>query len=517
MTAAAVAIEIREGSVGTPADWRPSWGPAPLFATRRTVERPTFGPVIADVATALGRPLMPHQRYVVDVLGEVQSAEAGDPDPGRLAYDDGVVLMPRRSGKTVVVQPMVARVCGGRVPAQAWAMAQSRESSVLRWRDATDHLLAALGSAVKRKVSNSHEELRWLATQSVYRPVAPSDEAMHGEEPALVTIDELWTLTIAELAAIEAGFRPAWSVADGQSVKLSAAGVLRSSALKRERVRGREAVLQCRRLGLAMFEWALPERVDGIPVAELDGPALVDAVLAMHPRTRFGLRKTFLEGELAKGRAAFLRHYGGHDDNTAGRVAVVDLAKLQAAAALEPIPDDARVALSVDVDPDGLEASIAAGVRLSTGVAQLEAVEKREGTRWAGPRVVELAERGCGLVVVPAVGAGRDLADEIEPRLPSGVEFRRLPAVDYAAACGRFKSTIEEQSPPEIVGVWVQDPRGEIETAALAAGLARWRSGPVFIRHGDEPVTMLGAAAVALWAVDKIPAPPAPVRPFRVA
>ncbi|MFT4295632.1 MAG: hypothetical protein QM582_09500 [Micropruina sp.] len=475
--------------------------------------------MVSAAAEALGRPLMPHQRYVVDVLGEVQSEAAGDPEPGRWAYDDGLVLMPRRSGKTVVVQPMVARVCGGAVKATAWAMAQSRDAAVRRWRDTTDVLLPALDQLVRRKVSIAHEELRWPATGSVYLPVAPNDEAMHGEEPALVTIDELWTLTTAELAALEDGFRPAWSVTDGQSVKMSAAGVLRSSALKRERVRGREAVVRGNRLGLAMFEWALPDTIAGVPVDELSDRQLLDAVMAMHPRGGGrGLRMSFLAQELGKGRTRFLRHYGGHDDHTGGHDAVIDIGKLQAAAASEQIPVDARVALVVELDPDGLEASIAAGVRLGDGVAQIEAVERRPGVRWSGPRLVELAQSSpVGLVAVVATGPARDVADEIEPYLTElGIDLLRLGSADLAAACGRLKSSIEQQHPPEQVGVRVQDPDGSIEAAVLAAGVTRWRAGNVFVRTGTEPISMLNAAAVALWCVDKVPAPPAPRRPFRV-
>ena len=517
MTAAVVTLgeQMREASPGTPAGWRPSWGVPPLFATPRTFERPTFGPVVAEVAARLGRPLMPHQRYVADVLGEVQSVEAGDPEPGRLAYDDGLVLMPRRSGKTVVVQPMTARVCGGPVKATAWTMAQSRDAAKRRWMDASDGLVEKLGRAVRRKVSNSHEELRWVATGSVFRPVAPNDEAMHGEEPAMVTVDELWTLTLAELAAIEDGFRPSWLVADGQSVKLSAAGVLRSSALKRERIRGREAVLRGSRLGLAMFEWALPDRIGGQLVAELSDRDLLDAVLAMHPRTLFGLRRQFLEAELAKGRARFLRHFGGHDDDSAGQSAAIHLGKLAEAAAVETIPDDARVVLAVDVDPDGLEATITAGVRMPDGYALVEVVEQRAGVRWAGPALLDrLLEGPVGLV---AVGAARDLADEVAPYLAeAGVDLLRVPAADQYAAASRLKSMIEQQDASDAASVRILDPAGAVERAAMVAGVVRYRSGAAFVRVGDDPVTALPAAAIALWSIDKIPAPPAPVRPFKI-
>jgi len=388
----------------------------------------------------MGRPLFPHQRYVADVLGEVQSEEAGDPNPGRLAYDQGQAFMQRRSGKTVLVQPMVARTCGGPVKRTAWTTAQKRDSAVRRWRDATDQILASpMASLVRRKVSIAHEELAWRKTGSLYVPVAPDDESMHGEDPDLAIVDEVWALSLAELHAIQDGYRPAWSVKEGQELLLSAAGVLRSTALKHQRILGREAVARGRRLGLAHFEWAVPDVVDGVPVADLEDHQLIDVVWAAHPRRFLGLGREFLIGELAKGRARFLRHYGGIDDDTGSATAAIDLAKIAAAAAVEPIRADARVAIAFEVDPDGLEASIAASFTWPDGVPQIEAVERREGTRWAGPRVLEIVEsQPVGLVAMVNAGPGRDLADEIEPRLPEGVTLLRLPAGgrDRAAAPG---------------------------------------------------------------------------------
>ncbi len=517
MSLALVTDQLEE-SPGRPSSWRDSWGPAPLWATERTPERPTYGPIVAKAAELMGRPLFPHQRYVADVLGEVQSEEAGDPNPGRLAYDQGQAFMQRRSGKTVLVQPMVARTCGGPVKRTAWTTAQKRDSAVRRWRDATDQILASpMASLVRRKVSIAHEELAWRKTGSLYVPVAPDDESMHGEDPDLAIVDEVWALSLAELHAIQDGYRPAWSVKEGQELLLSAAGVLRSTALKHQRILGREAVARGRRLGLAHFEWAVPDVVDGVPVADLEDHQLIDVVWAAHPRRFLGLGREFLIGELAKGRARFLRHYGGIDDDTGSATAAIDLAKIAAAAAVEPIRADARVAIAFEVDPDGLEASIAASFTWPDGVPQIEAVERREGTRWAGPRVLEIVEsQPVGLVAMVNAGPGRDLADEIEPRLPEGVTLLRLPAGDYAAACSRLKTSIEQQQPPDLVRVRLHDPRGELLEAVQRAGVARWRSGPVWAKRGAEPISMLPTFSVALWAADKIPAPPRPRPAFRI-
>lgn len=514
----ALAVEELVEAPGRPTSWNPSWGPGPLWATERTPERPTYGPIVARAAELLGRPLFPSQRYIADVLGEVQSAAAGDPEPGRLAYDQGQALMPRRSGKTVLVQPMVARTCGGPAKKTAWTTAQKRDSAVRRWRDATDQILASpMAGMVRRKISIAHEELRWTKTESLYVPVAPDDESMHGEDPDLAIVDEVWALSVAELHAIQDGYRPAWSVKEGQELLLSAAGVLRSGALKHQRLLGRESVHRGRRLGLAHFEWAVPPVVGGVAVEELPDPELVDVVWASHPRRHHGLERSFLVGELAKGRARFLRHYGGVDDDSGQTAAAIDLGKVTAAAAVEPVPADARVVLVFDADPDGLEASLASGWVWPDGVVQIEAVERQQGLRWAGPRVVQIVEeQPVGLVACVNVGPARDLADEIEPRLPEGVSMLRLPGADYGASCMRLKTSIEQQQPPELVRVRLHDPRGEFADAVQHAGVARWRSGPVWVKASEQPISMLPAFSVALWAADRVPAAPAPRPRFKV-
>ena len=68
----------------SPRDWATSWGPAPRWGTPRTPSRATFGPVVAEISSRMGRPFYPWQRYVVDVGLEVL-------DDGSWAYDEVIV------------------------------------------------------------------------------------------------------------------------------------------------------------------------------------------------------------------------------------------------------------------------------------------------------------------------------------------------------------------------------------------------------------------------------------------
>ena len=78
-------------------DTSPTYGLRPLWGTPRTWERLTLGDKVGTIARMLGKPLMPHQQYVMDVALEI------DPDTGKLAYNDITVLMGRQQGKTTMV------------------------------------------------------------------------------------------------------------------------------------------------------------------------------------------------------------------------------------------------------------------------------------------------------------------------------------------------------------------------------------------------------------------------------
>ena len=69
-----------------------------------------MGGAVAQVAKALGTPLMPWQRMVADVALEL------DPATGRLAYRQIGLTVPRQSGKTTLLEAILART--GAVPRQ---------------------------------------------------------------------------------------------------------------------------------------------------------------------------------------------------------------------------------------------------------------------------------------------------------------------------------------------------------------------------------------------------------------
>ena len=117
----------------------------PRFATPRNLDRPTLGGKVAEVAKMLGYPLMPWQRYVADVVMEL------DPVTGRLYYREWTLLVPRQSGKTTLILALAVHRC------RAWSdrqnvryAAQTRNDAKTKWED--DHVVTLEASLFgKRK------------------------------------------------------------------------------------------------------------------------------------------------------------------------------------------------------------------------------------------------------------------------------------------------------------------------------------------------------------------------------
>lgn len=476
-------------------DWPERWGPAPRWATTRNPDRLTFGPAIAKVARELGHPLFPSQRYIVDVAREVQSAEAGDPDPGHLAYDEVGVFGPRRFGKTYLGEALVADCCG-RGPNLVTMTAQTRDHAAERWAEiagvdptkpATGLMHSALAPRLKATTGNSNELLTFLDTGGSFKPFAPNEKAVHGGEPDLVIVDELWWFPLAMKQLLQQAYRPPWLLKDGQEWLLSAAGTVRSGWLHDVRGRGRAAVKAGEQLGLAYFEWSVPEST-----REMDGPALVAAVLAHHPRRGRGLRESYLASELANlGKAGFLRAYGNLDAED-GDEPLPEWFK--ATTAVERIPNGTRLAVGVAVDQLRRESSVVVAATRPGGSVMLEVVRSAPGVRWVGPYVEAMSD--VGLVLVANAKLGRGVADHLEA-VDGGAPVERLAVADVVSASGLLLAGLSEE-PASVFHDG--DP-------ALAKALASGHlpKGKGWESRDGEPVTVLEAAALAVRGASRIP------------
>lgn len=469
--------------------WDTSLAAAPRWATARS-DRATFGPAVGKLSSVFGRTPHPAQQYVLDVIEEV------DPDTGGPWYEDVLIEMPRRTGKTVLISPLVARRCGAS-PHQVWLTAQKRDSAVNRWRDATQPLLAhQLG---RRWTSVSHERHGW-PNGSKFVPFAPNEDTMHGEDPDTVIMDEYWSLDLASAQLIEVGFEAAFSVKHGQVIRMSAAGTEASTALKAARKRG-IASLDNPDSRMAYFRWCIPDTVDGRPLDKLSDDALASAIIANHPRVGWGVREDYIRSQIGKDRRGAIRSYGGLDADTSDQDMIIDgVAWLRSRRRDDTIPTDVPVGIGVAVDPEWREAAISVGWRGEDGIARLELLHCEPQTRWAIRRVVDLAERWPGsMIALGRDAGGGDIEDALKD-MGFGGRVLSTTAAQRAAAAHRLKSGMEDRHGPTV------HHRGEreLESAAKAAdqrASGEWRAA------GTAPITTLMSHTLALWAADHIPEP----------
>lgn len=450
---------------------------------------------------------MPLQQYVVDVAREVQSVEAGDPDPGHLAYSEIGFLAHRRTGKSYLIEALVAEA-GARGPSLALITAQTRDDAADRWaeiagvdptkpdrglKNGPDRIAATLHATT----GNSNEQLTFRKTGAVFRPFSPSEKAVHGGEADLVFVDELWWHSVVTKRELQAAYRPPWLLKDGQEWLLSAGGTSRSSWLRELRERGRRAVTEGRQHGLAYFECSAPESVRA-----LRGDELLQAVLEHHPRRGRGLLVSSLRHDLENmTRAEFIRAYANLDcdDDAADLPEWVEKSKTA-----DRVPLDARVSVGVAADPDRRQAAVVIAGQLEDGRIVIETVNVAPGVMWAAQYAATIEQ--AALISIANTKMSRTVADQLDNLTDIPVE--RVSQADVIAASGGLYAALQE---------WAGMVKHDGNPALVAAiGVTDLPSRGGFSARNGEPIPVLEAAALALRGLDRMPAPPAPVRPFRI-
>lgn len=478
--------------------WPKHWRAAPTFATARS-DRPTRGGAVARVARYLGGALRPMQRYVADVMSEV------DPKTGEWWYDKCVIIAPRRSGKTFMERALVTERCSAS-RTRVLMTAQTRDLAADRWADIVYAAPESLEAIPDMKAmlhitkGNSNELCEW-PNGSLFRPFAPLESAIHGDEPDMVWITEFWWFGLDTKRILQNAYRPVWSVKPGQEVLESAGGTSRSLWLKSERSAGRESTFDPLSR-TAYFEWSLPGAVDEL--MSLDDEDLVDLVFAHHPEAGNTLRRGFLLSELRdpeKTRADFLRAYGSIDADDATTSLVIP-ARWKATSTLDQIPNSSTgVLVGVGVAVDARGSAVCAAWCRPDGVTQVEVVASQPGQAWVPGYVASMP--GVSAVAVSGKGMGQKV---LEACAAEGLETVKFSGTEAHTAGTDFVARLVEEGGRSLVHTRDGRLDGALPHAKLSAG-----SGVV--SADGELVVSVQAAVAAVWAAEHAPEP-AVRRPF---
>lgn len=491
--------------------------PAPLFATARTPSRRTHGGAIAAIAAAMGKPLMPWQRLVADVSTEVL-------EDGSWAYPDVAVQVQRQAGKTTLMGPRAVELCMVTPGAMTWFTQQTRQ-------DARDTLVEGympqvkvgpLAGRVKPRLSNGSEGL-YFPGSSFFRVFAPTGDALHGKANRLVIVDEVWAFDAERGLELEQAITPTFTTTGGQKYLVSAGGTAASAWLKSWVDRGRAAVRNGRRRGLAYFEFGVPadhreelERLltagkealqaeggleDGadLPAELVRGLAIV---LAHHPAAGYTLRQDALAAAAESMKVGeFLRAYANIWTETDERVIPAhawDAGRPDA----WPAPAT-RVAFGFDVSLDGKSAAITASWRDDP------AGPMRWDVAWMGPpaelvpQLVDLATRRKPVAIAHAGGTTLDTAAQLSLQLPrrQAESLVLVNGRDYYAACQGTLGAV-------LAGRLEHNGQAALDMAVAGAG-RRFVGDGAWLWWRNESagsIAPLVAGTAAGWAFDHPPA-----------
>ncbi len=476
----------------------PSLTCLPRFGTRRRPERATLGPAVGKVARLIGKPFMPWQQHVADVILEI------DPVTGRLAYDEFGLTVPRQSGKsTFILAKSTHRASATKFfgPRQRLVYtAQTRQKAREKWEeDYAADLMAARAFAAKILVhkGNGNEHIRF-PNGSRFGIEANTEKAGHGGTLDEGYIDEAFAQPDNRL---EQAFGPAMITRINKQLGwISTAGWLDGSPYLEEKTKvGRRAVATDTGRGIAYFEWSAPDDADPGDHATWYGcmPALgytvtIDAIQAEYD-------KAVLAGKLNDFKRAYLNMWV---PKTVTENSLIPDFKWEECRD----PDSQMVTaptFGLEVAPDrGSAAIVAAGFR-SDGKPQTEItstdegriVDSRGGVEWVIPRLIDIDTRWDDLTVNIAAGSP---AEALKPEIEElGIGVNIIPSAKIAAACGYFydKATTggikhlgQESLTRSVLAARKHQEDGEVA----------WRFGR---RRSGSSLTDLYAATLAVWAL----------------
>lgn len=449
---------------------------SPRYATPRNPDRPTWGPAVARAAAALGRPFLPHQQLLADVVGEI------DPATGLPVYGQAIVVLPRRGGKTVwTLASLVERLRRG-PEARCFYTAQTAEDATKVLRDEWAPIIQSspldpfIGFRYARGDAGFYVRIgaRRLSRTEVFTPNA---NALHGRDADLIAVDEVWSFTAAQGADIEAGTRPArWARPGAQLLYVSAGGTEASGWLNDLVDLGRAGLP-----GIAYFEWSAdPEDPNYDPTDEA-------LWWATHPGLSSGLVGigALRDDAAAMGRREFERALLCVWPRTAGTAMLAGWEALLAPTATPAEP----LTLAFDVHPERTSAAVAVA-----GGGAVELVDHRPGVGWLPDRLAALAaDHGVGVIA-------RDPAGQAGATALPDLQVTDLAGPDVAAACAALTDAIAAAAagsptlrlrPHPALG----DAMGGARTYNRGDGRAVWAR-----RTSDADLTPLYAVTIAAWA-----------------
>lgn len=406
--------------------------------TARDQSRASDGATVAAVAKMLGTPLLPWQRYVADVAGEI------DPATGTYWYDTVVLSTPRQCGKSTLVDAKDTRNVLWGPGRYVYYLAQTG-------KDAGEHFkkyLARLGdspmSAILGRPYLGAGSLRQpFFNGSVIMPMSVTKVSGHGVQGDMITMDEAFSLSMETGNAIVDGFLPT------TATRMQATGVrpqlwITSTEGTAESTFFNARLDECRAGGQAQrtcwFDFGVPDDAD---VDDLD------VVMQWHPAAGILWDRSQLvdfRAQFGTNRAGWARAYGNRRDvGVADRVIPLDLWESSTAAPIDPATlDGSQIVMGVAVDVDATHTSVAAGITRDDGTTLVQLVRVFDGTGGVAGELERLCRRYGAAVCMDSKGPNQVLHEQIEAN--EGIDMVPVSATDYMGVGQAFVTGLGQRT-----------------------------------------------------------------------
>jgi hypothetical protein len=465
--------------------------------TPRDLSAPTTGRQVAQLASALGTPLLPWQRLTADLAGEI------DVRTGRMRYGLVVLSVPRQAGKTTLLRALGVHAALQK-DGRAWYTAQTRNDARDNWMEAVNLVQRSLlAEAVSVRLTNGSEALTVPATGGFFRVFAPLPDALHGKQGDRIFVDEIWSFSRERGAELTQAIVPTMATRQApQQWLVSTAGTDESTWLKDVVARGREGDP-----GVAFIDYGLDDDAD---------PLDVDAVCAAHPAYGHTITREAIEAASSPSVMSaeeFARAYGNRWTSAVSRI--IDRLKWHSlvAGTTDTIAPASAVSLGVDLAPDRSYATIVSCGYSLFGRAIVEVVEHREGVGWVEERLRDLVTKHQPIaVVVDPVGPSAALKEALVTAEENSEVSARLVLTgprDLTAATLRVFDAIHEPALPSKLGIRAH---AALDAAADSVGKRALSGGWTWNRAGSHPISPLIAATLAWWGMDHPADLPAPAQ-----
>lgn len=411
--------------------------------TKRDETRPTDGAIVARTAEMLGKPLLPWQRYVADVAGEI------DPATGTYYYDRVVLSTPRQCGKSTLIDTEDTRNALLGPDRKIYYLAQTGKDAEKHFKDFVQQLSKSRLApfALKPRLSNGGMEQRFR-NGSFICPLAVTKVAGHGTQMDKFTIDEAFSLDDETGKLILDGMAPTMNTrlhftgVQPQIWITSTEGTADSTFLN--------GLLDSFRAGnvpkrTCWFDFGIPDDAD---------PEDFQTILKWHPAAGllWDIRqlRDFRE-QFAGNEAGWARAFGNRRDNgVAERVIPDQLWQSTLATPITPDRIDGRpVVIAAAVDVDATNTSISAAILDHDGTVTVQLLEVLDGTGMAPAEITRICDTYHAPLVMDCKGPNADLHDRLASMTDEAgdplIDFVAMQSSDYLAVGQAFVSGLRNR------------------------------------------------------------------------